>query len=117
MLVRRVNEINAIAKLKDVSRTDQYKSALITAAKSPVAAAKSIVTDPVNTVKSVPKGIMKFMGRAGESIKEIGKKDSSKSADGSTAQDIIGFRERSEKSQSARGRSLQQQRRPAKRAG
>jgi hypothetical protein len=51
MLVRRVNEINAIAKLKEVSRTDQYKNALVTAAKAPVAAAKSIVTDPVNTVK------------------------------------------------------------------
>ena len=66
MLLRRVNEINAIAKLKDVSRTDQYKNALIAAAKSPVAAAKSIVADPVNTVKNVPKGLMKFMGRAGE---------------------------------------------------
>jgi hypothetical protein len=91
MLVRRVNEINAIAKLKDVSKTDQYKSALAAAAKAPVAAAKSIVTDPVNTVKSVPKGIMKFMGRAGESIKGMGKKASSDSIDGSTARDVIGF--------------------------
>ena len=91
MLIRRVNEINAIAKLKEVSRTDQYKNALIAAAKSPVAAAKSIVTDPVNTVKSVPKGIMKFMGRAGETMKGIGKKAPSDSADGSTAQDIVGF--------------------------
>jgi len=91
MLVRRVNEINAIAKLKEVSRTDQYKNALVTAAKAPVAAAKSIVTDPVNTVKSVPKGIMKFMGRAGESIKGMGKKASSDSVDGSTARDVIGF--------------------------
>ena len=91
MLLRRVNEINAIAKLKDVSRTDQYKNALATAARAPVAAAKSIVTDPVNTVKSVPKGIMKFMGRAGESIKGMGKKVSSDSIDGSTARDVIGF--------------------------
>src|SRR6185436_11146877 len=40
MLIRRVDEINAIARLKDVSRTDQYKNALATAAKAPVAAAK-----------------------------------------------------------------------------
>src|SRR5213083_793423 len=39
MLVRRINEINAIAQLKDVSRTDQYKNALVAAAKSPIAAA------------------------------------------------------------------------------
>ncbi|PYJ78028.1 MAG: hypothetical protein DME77_01495, partial [Verrucomicrobia bacterium] len=34
MLVRRINEINAIAQLKDVSRTDQYKDAVVAAAKS-----------------------------------------------------------------------------------
>src|SRR5436309_1397069 len=62
MLIRRVNEINAISELRDVSRTEQYKNALVKAAKSPLAAAKSIVTDPVNTVANVPKGLMKFMG-------------------------------------------------------
>ena len=41
MLVRRINEINAIAELKEVSRTDQYKNALVAAAKSPIAAAKN----------------------------------------------------------------------------
>jgi hypothetical protein len=63
MLVRRINEINAIAQLKEVSRTDEYKKALSAAAKSPVAAAKNIVNDPVNTLENVPKGIMKFMAR------------------------------------------------------
>jgi hypothetical protein len=43
MLIRRIKEINAIAQLKDVSRTDEYKNALVAAAKSPVAAAKNIV--------------------------------------------------------------------------
>src|SRR5438552_1867711 len=42
MLLQRVNEINAIAKLKDVSSTDEYKAALVKAAKAPVAAAKRI---------------------------------------------------------------------------
>src|SRR5205809_4678972 len=91
MLVRRINEINAIAQLKDVSRTDQYKNALVTAAKSPIAAAKNIVTDPVNTVANVPKGIMKFMSRAGESVKGIGKKRESNAAEGSKMQQMIGF--------------------------
>jgi len=91
MLIKRINEINAIAKLKEVSRTDQYKNALAAAAKDPVAAAKSIVTDPVNAVKSVPKGIMKFMGRAGETMKGMGKRASPDSVNGSGAKDIIGF--------------------------
>ena len=91
MLVRRVGEINAIAKLKDVSRTDEYKDALINAAKSPLTAAKHIITDPVGTVRNAPKGIMKFMNRAGEAFKGIGKKADSGEADGSGAKEIIGF--------------------------
>ena len=91
MLVRRINEINAISELRDVSRTEQYKNALVKAAKSPLAAAKNIVTDPVNTVANVPKGLMKFMGRVGESVKGIGKKDQSSAAEGSKAQQLIGF--------------------------
>jgi hypothetical protein len=91
VLLRRINEINAIAQLKDVSRTDQYKNALVTAAKGPIAAAKNIVTDPVNTVANVPKGIMKFMSRAGESVKNIGKKNEPHAAEGSKMQQMIGF--------------------------
>lgn len=91
MLVRRINEINAIAQLKNVSRTDEYKKALSAAAKSPVAAAKNIVNDPVNTLENVPKGIMKFMRRAGESVKNIGNKTESSAAEGSKMQQLIGF--------------------------
>src|SRR6266542_3627891 len=91
ILVRRINEINAIAQRKEVSRTDEYKNALVAAARSPVAAAKNIVTDPVNTVANVPKGIMKFMSRAGESVKNIGNKTESSAAEGSKMQQLIGF--------------------------
>jgi hypothetical protein len=91
MLVRRVNEINAIAQLKDVSRTDAYKNALVTSAKSQLAAAKSIITDPGNTVTNAPKGLMKFMGRAGERVKGIGKKREPAPDEGSRAQNVIGF--------------------------
>jgi hypothetical protein len=91
MLVRRVNEINAIAQLKDVSRTDAYKNALVTAAKSQLAAAKSIITDPVNTVTNAPKGLMKFMGRAGERVKGIGKKREPAPDEGSREQNVIAF--------------------------
>lgn len=91
MLVRRVNEINAIAKLKEVSRTDEFKNALVKAAKSPLGAAKRLVSDPVSAARSAPKGIMKFMSRAGESIKGIEKKGDSNAAEGSKMQQMIGF--------------------------
>ncbi len=79
MLLRRVKEVYAIVQLKDVSKTDQFKQSLLTAAQGPYNAAKNLVKDPVTAVSNVPKGMMKFMGRAGQSIKNIGKKDESQS--------------------------------------
>ncbi len=91
MLVRRIGEINAIAKLKDVSRTEEYKAALLQAAKGPLAAAKQLVAEPVETIASVPKGIKKFMGRAGQTIKDVSKRQSSDEYDGSQMRRMIGF--------------------------
>jgi hypothetical protein len=91
MLVRRVDEINAIARLKDVSKTDEFKEALKKAAKSPLNTAKALVTDPAKTLSSVPKGLKKFMKRTGESIKSIGTKKDSEEGDANRMQQIIGF--------------------------
>jgi hypothetical protein len=91
MLVRRINEINAIARLKEVSRTDEFKEALEKAAKSPVAAAKAIAADPVHAITNVPKGVMKFMGRIGENVKGIGQKHEVKDPEGTQLQQVIGF--------------------------
>jgi hypothetical protein len=74
MLVRREKEIYAIARLTEVSRTDQFKDSLSNAAKGTYNAAKRIVTDPGTTLSNVPKGVSKFMGKAGQSIRNIGKK-------------------------------------------
>src|SRR5206468_1401305 len=91
MLLRRINEINAIARLKEVSRTDEFKEALRTAAKSPMAAAKAIANDPVCTITNVPKGVMKFMGRIGENAKGIGEKHQANDPEGTQLQQVIGF--------------------------
>ena len=56
MLIRRINEINAIAKLKEISRSDEFKNALTAAAKAPVAGIKNIASDPANTISNAPKG-------------------------------------------------------------
>jgi hypothetical protein len=92
MLLKRINEINAIARLKEVSRTDEFNEALRKAAKSPVAAAKAIVADPVHAITNVPKGVMKFMGRIGENVKGISHKhEGRKDPEGTQLQQIIGF--------------------------
>jgi hypothetical protein len=91
MLVRRVNEIYAIAQLEDVSRGDKFKESLVAAAKGPLNAAKNLVKDPMKAVSNVPKGVMKFMSRAGDTIKGIGKKESGEDVEGSKMQQIIGY--------------------------
>jgi len=97
MLLRRVKEVYAIAQLKDVSRTDQFKDSLVAAAKSPLNAAKNIVKDPVQAVSNVPKGVMKFMSRAGNTVKNIGKKEPGAEADGSKAEQLIGYSDKKRK--------------------
>jgi hypothetical protein len=91
MLVQRVGEIVAIAQLKEVSRTDQFKQSLVSAAKGPYHAAKNVVEDPGGAVSNAGKGLMKFMKRTGNTIKNVSKGTAEKSSDGNKAQQIIGY--------------------------
>src|SRR5262245_51671601 len=70
MLVRRVGELNAISRLREVSHTEEYKNALVAAAKSPVQAARGLIEHPAKTITGVPKGLWKTLNRAGQGIKE-----------------------------------------------
>src|SRR6266700_3812048 len=73
MLLQRLKEIDAIARLQEVSRTDEFKKSLLAAAKSPLNSAKNIARDPAQAISNVPKGIMKFLGRAKETVENVGK--------------------------------------------
>ncbi len=91
MLQRRLQEIAAIGKLREVSRTDEYKNALVNAAKSPLLVAKGLVEHPVGTVTGVPKGLWKFMNRAGQGIKERADGRERSQYEDSNAAQLIGF--------------------------
>jgi hypothetical protein len=91
MLVRRVREIAAIAKLREVSRTDEYKSAFAAAAKSPVLVAKGLIEHPASTVTGIPKGLFKFMNRAGQGLKERAEGRGRSQYEDSNAAQLIGF--------------------------
>ena len=59
-------EINAIAKLQAMSQTTEFTQAAAQAAEAPLSVAQDLVTNPVSTISSVPKGIWGFLkiGRA-----------------------------------------------------
>lgn len=91
MLVRRVREINAIARLREVSRTEEYKKALVSAAKSPALVAKGLIEHPAKTITGVPKGIWKSLNRIGQGVKEAAQDRERSEYEDSSAQELIGF--------------------------
>jgi hypothetical protein len=91
MLMHRVREIAAIARLREVSRTDEYKKALSAAAASPLLLAKGLVENPVDTVTGVPKGLWKFMNGIGQGVKEKTQGRERSQYEDSNAAQLIGF--------------------------
>jgi hypothetical protein len=91
MLQRRVAEIAAIRKLKEVSRTDEYKKALKAAVASPLVVAKDVVTNPVGTITGIPKGLFGVFNRAGQSLKERTEGRKRSQYEDSNAENLIGF--------------------------
>ena len=90
LLAQRVAEIYAIARLKEVSRTDEFGRAVARAAKSPVVAAKSLITQPAKTVSAVPKGLFKMLNQAGQGVKEAAQGRERSAYEDKAAQDLIG---------------------------
>src|SRR5215471_1437087 len=97
MLLQRLKEIDAIAKLRDVSRTDEFKKSLVAAAKSPLNSAKNIARDPAQAISNVPKGVMKFLGRAKQTVENVGKGNGGNEVDGSRMKDAIGYSDKKRK--------------------
>jgi hypothetical protein len=91
MLLQRLKEIDAIARLREVSKTDEFKKSLMAAAKSPLESARNIARDPAQAISNVPKGIMKFMGRAKETVENVGKGGGKGAVDGQRLRDAMGY--------------------------
>ncbi|MEZ0385598.1 MAG: hypothetical protein ACAI34_00925 [Verrucomicrobium sp.] len=90
-LVTRVAEIHAMFQLQRISKTEEYGKALEKAAKSPLVFAKSLATNPVDTLAGVPKGIFKFINRTGEAVKEASEGRDTSPYEDSKVQSAIGF--------------------------
>ena len=67
-LLVRVREIQALARMREVERTEVFKKGLINAAKAPIHLAKGLVTQPVDTISNVATGVGKFFGSVGHSL-------------------------------------------------
>jgi hypothetical protein len=69
-LQKLLNEIQVIAGLKEISQTEAFTHALAEAGKSPFRFAGGLITDPVDTISAVPKGLFAIFENVGESATE-----------------------------------------------
>src|SRR5215217_784201 len=59
----RIREIYAIAKLREMSKTDEFAQAMANAGKQKVEGVVGLVTNPLGTIQNIPLGASRFFGR------------------------------------------------------
>ncbi len=91
LLMRRVAEINAIAKLKTVSQSKEFTDAAKSAAKAPLHFAQDLANDPVATLSSVPQGVFGFLNRAKEAVTNAVDGNDNNNSDDNAVEDLSGF--------------------------
>lgn len=74
LLAKRVHEINAMAALGKIEKSDEFKKALANTAKMPLHMVENLIDDPKGTVKQVGEGAKRFVHRAGEIFQRNGNK-------------------------------------------
>lgn len=74
LLAKRIHEINAMAALNNIQKSDEFTKSLKSAAKMPVQMVENLIDDPSGTAKQIGEGAKRFMNRAGEAFKRKGHK-------------------------------------------
>lgn len=67
-LQKLLNEIQVIAALKDISRTEAFADSVVHAAKSPLRFGEGLITDPVDTITGVPRGLFSIFENVGTAV-------------------------------------------------
>ncbi|MCZ6580550.1 MAG: hypothetical protein O6840_02840, partial [Nitrospirae bacterium] len=86
MLRTRVQEIQALARLEEITQTSAFAEGVKNAVLSPFKFVWGLLTDPVETVTGVPKGLWRIMTRVGEMV--TGERGELEDSEG---QELIGF--------------------------
>ena len=67
-LQKLLTEFPIIAALKDISRTKAFADSVAHAAKSPLRFGEGLITDPVDTVTGIPRGLFSIFENVGEAV-------------------------------------------------
>jgi len=90
-LMRRVAEIQGIAALEAMSQTSEFTQAAAQAAAAPLNVAQDLITNPLPTIASVPRGILGFLNQAGQAVKDVAEGNQSGLGQGQLAENLSGF--------------------------
>ena len=91
MLMRRVAEIQGIAALQAMSQTTEFTQAAAQAAARPLNVAQDLITNPLPTIASVPRGILGFLNQAGQALKNVTEGNDSGLGQGQLVENLSGF--------------------------
>jgi hypothetical protein len=67
-LQKLLNELPVIESLKEISRTEAFADSVVHAAKSPLRFGEGLITDPVDTVTGIPRGLFSIFENVGEAV-------------------------------------------------
>lgn len=66
----RIREVQALAQLEEVSKTDVFKDAVKSSATAPLELVQAVATEPVETLKGIPSGVGRWMKKTSFRVKE-----------------------------------------------
>jgi len=81
-------QFDAIARLENASKSDEFKRSLAAAAAKPLYMVGGTLQDPVGTVKKLGSGAARFLNRAGEAIERGGRKSANTEG---AVKSVLGF--------------------------
>lgn len=71
-LAARIREVDAISKLRQMNRSEEFVKALRQAGEEKLDSVVGLVKDPVGTVKRIPQGASRFFGRISNAVQNVG---------------------------------------------
>lgn len=86
-LRKRIDEINAIARMAEAEATETFETAVRDAGKDTIQGIKNLVTSPVKTVSGAATGVSKLFGSAKESLFGSGRSEN----EDSRLESLVGF--------------------------
>ena len=82
-----VHEINAVARMKEIQDSDEFKQGMADKAGAVVEGAQALVSDPVGSVSNTISGVGKLFSRAGENLTGGSRSE----AEGSRMASLLGY--------------------------